>query len=430
MADSALAPLTAASALGDTDLFYTVQGGADRKATALQVKTYVGASGGLTIGTSPITGGTTLRLLYDNAGTLSETAGVTFPGVGQFALAAGTITTSQPALDISQTWNAGGVQFTGIKANFTVTASNNAGFLFDLQRATVTQFNVSEFGDSYANSTITAGNGSILEGANGRITSKVTGQIGFSSSSVVNASASAGDTIFTRNAAAVMQMGAADAAAPVAQTLTVQSVVAGTSNTAGADFTISGSRGTGTGAGGQILFKAAPFGGSGSSQNALATCASVHPDGYVQVYPSRSPYYMLYMDGNRYFATAGGTVVSFGPFGPVFNGNAGHIGLPGTLQFQSSSDASGGSVDSGLSRSSAGLIQVNNGTAGTYRDILTRGLRSNAVTFANAITSPVEGTLQAFTDSSTNVWGATITGSGANHVLGYYNGTNWTVIGK
>jgi hypothetical protein len=81
-------------------------------------------------------------------------------------------------------------------------------------------------------------------------------------------------------------------------------------------------------------------------------------------------------------------------------------------------------------QNAAGVIEVNNGTANTYRDILTRGLRSNAVAFASAIGSPVEGTIQAFTDSSTATWGATITGGGANHVLGYFNGTNWTVMGK
>lgn len=53
-----------------------------------------------------------------------------------------------------------------------------------------------------------------------------------------------------------------------------------------------------------------------------------------------------------------------------------------------------------------------------------------AVTFANAPASPAEGRIQAFTNSTTNTWGATIAGGGANHVLGYYNGTNWTVIGK
>lgn len=53
-----------------------------------------------------------------------------------------------------------------------------------------------------------------------------------------------------------------------------------------------------------------------------------------------------------------------------------------------------------------------------------------ATTFSNAPTSPMEGMLMAVTDSSTATWGATITGGGANHVLAYYNGSNWTVSGK
>lgn len=66
------------------------------------------------------------------------------------------------------------------------------------------------------------------------------------------------------------QLGAADAASPVAQTLRVQSVVAGTTNTAGVDWTDISSVGTGTGAGGKRIFRTAPAGASGSSQNALA----------------------------------------------------------------------------------------------------------------------------------------------------------------
>lgn len=83
--------------------------------------------------------------------------------------------------------------------------------------------------------------------------------------------------------------------------------------------------------------------------------------------------------------------------------------------------------DTALARNAAGIVEVNSGTVGQYRDILTRGLRSNAVTFANAIAAPVDGTLQAFTDSTTSTQGATITGGGSNHVVGYYNGTNWVV---
>jgi hypothetical protein len=85
----------------------------------------------------------------------------------------------------------------------------------------------------------------------------------------------AADVLLTRAAAAAWRLGAADAAAPVAQTLQVQSVVAGTSNTAGVDWTLQGSRGTGTGAGGSIVFKVAPAGSTGTSQNALATALTI-----------------------------------------------------------------------------------------------------------------------------------------------------------
>jgi hypothetical protein len=41
---------------------------------------------------------------------------------------------------------------------------------------------------------------------------------------------------------------------------------------------------------------------------------------------------------------------------------------------------------------------------------------------------PTEGMVRPVTDSTTAVWGATITGGGALHVLGYFDGTNWTVM--
>jgi hypothetical protein len=88
------------------------------------------------------------------------------------------------------------------------------------------------------------------------------------------------DLLLTRRGAANLRFGAADAAAPVAQTLSVQSVVAGTTNTAGANLTITGSQGTGTGAGGSIIFQVAPAGSTGTAQNALATAWSISGAGH------------------------------------------------------------------------------------------------------------------------------------------------------
>lgn len=52
------------------------------------------------------------------------------------------------------------------------------------------------------------------------------------------------------------------------------------------------------------------------------------------------------------------------------------------------------------------------------------------VVFADLPASPTEGQVAAVTDSNTNTWGATIAGGGANNVLGFFNGTNWTVFAK
>jgi hypothetical protein len=62
--------------------------------------------------------------------------GNTTPAAGSFTTLAannGTLTASAPALDVAQTWNASGTTFTGIRANFTNTASAAASRLMDLQ---------------------------------------------------------------------------------------------------------------------------------------------------------------------------------------------------------------------------------------------------------------------------------------------------------
>ncbi len=91
------------------------------------------------------------------------------------------------------------------------------------------------------------------------------------------------DTWLTRSAAATLQLGQADAAAPVAQTIQTQSVATGTSNTAGANLTINGSKSTGSASGGFIYVQVTPAGGAGSSQNTLTPIITIAPSAGVIV---------------------------------------------------------------------------------------------------------------------------------------------------
>lgn len=58
---------------------------------------------------------------------------------------------------------------------------------------------------------------------------------------------------------------------PTALSWSAQSVITGTSNTAGVDWAFKGSQGTGTGAGGRQIIQLAPAGGSSSTPNALVS---------------------------------------------------------------------------------------------------------------------------------------------------------------
>ena len=183
--------------------------------------------------------------------------------------------------NLTDTWNAGATTFTAIKMNVTDTASASGSLLLDLQVGGITKFFVRKDGyiataSSFDASGYIAASSLIQTGTNFNLISN-TGLVQFGASS---------DAILGRNAAASLRLGAADAAAPVAQTLGVQSVVAGTSNTAGANFTIRGSAGTGTGAGGSIIFQAAPAGSTGTAQNSFSAAWGIASN--LTLYPAAS----------------------------------------------------------------------------------------------------------------------------------------------
>ena len=137
MADVKISDMTPGAALDGTELLEMTQGAATFSTTPAAVRTYIGS------------------------------APMDFTG--------GTVTVSNPVLDMTQTWNDGGVTFTGIKLNVTDTASAAASMLVDLQVGGVTQFNVTRGG------AITATGGLTIAGAiAGATTGAFSGSITFS----------------------------------------------------------------------------------------------------------------------------------------------------------------------------------------------------------------------------------------------------------
>lgn len=297
--------------------------------------------------------------------------------------------TTQYIYDLVDTWNASGTTFTAIKMDVTDTASASASLLMDLQVGSSSKFSVGKTGNVKASNGTAAipayGMGTIgiytrasvrlnfaiggsdvgIELGPNLLALQNTGEINWTASTLPS---SAADLFLTRRAAANLRLGAADAAAPVAQTLSVQSVVAGTTNTAGTNLTITGSQGTGTGAGGSIIFQIAPLGSSGSAQNALATALTIGSDRVVTVAANASSLAQIAMADR-------GTVLSI--YATAFGVQSLLVSAPGglTVYNDTGSLALGAASDVKLFRDDANKLALRNSTAaqtfnlyGTYTD--------------------------------------------------------------
>ena len=166
MADSKISALPSATTpLAGTELLPVVQAGATKNvpASAFQaalvpgtnIKTINGnsllGSGDLVIsGGSGSPGGSTTQVQFNDAGAFGGDAGLAFDkATGKLTVGGKTVTTSDPVLDLSQSWNSSGVTFTGIKFNITDTASASGSLLMDLQVGGVSKFKVEKDGYVY-----------------------------------------------------------------------------------------------------------------------------------------------------------------------------------------------------------------------------------------------------------------------------------------
>lgn len=245
--DTKISAMTAASALTGAELVAGVQSGANVKITTAQIATLSDTGVALLASANVFTALQTITLGAVNTGVLAS-SGYSLTGSDQTSM-----------VNLTGTWNTSGAP-SAIFLNVTDTASSGSSLLMRLQVGGLDRFRVFKNGTIEAAATIVA-DGSLSAGSD--VTAGNSGVVGWN------------DAFTTRVAAASIKFGAADAASPVAQTVGVQGVVGGTTNTAGANWTIKGSVGTGTGAGGQIILQTAPAGSTGSTQNAFATALTI-----------------------------------------------------------------------------------------------------------------------------------------------------------
>jgi hypothetical protein len=366
MADEKLTSLTALDAFASGDLLYSVDDPAgtpvSKKATIDQVQDYIEASANTFTATQTISPAVNTSGLVGSGYSLTGSASASF-------------------MDIAGTWNTTGTP-SAIKVNITDTASNAASLLMDLQVGGASHFSVDKSGllaigksnsgvvalsvGSAGNRTLGLGvayNSPVLAAS---YTAQQAGVIAWSgNASTLSVSA---DTILTRRAAANLRFGAADAAAPVAQTLSVQSVVAGTTNTAGANLTITGSQGTGTGAGGSIVFQVAPAGGTGTAQNALSTALTIDSTGKVivpSVGGSANPSLQVgAIATTGFFSPSGGNIAftsTNGTYATLGNGIGLTIAANVALAWSNTAGNSTTATDLFLARDAANTLALRNG---------------------------------------------------------------------
>jgi hypothetical protein len=303
-------------------------------------------------------------------------------------------------MDLAGTWNTTGTP-TLIKANVTNTASNPASLLMDLQVNTVSYASISRSGSAmFGGTTLSIGS------ATNTLVLYNAGLLSWASTGGALNNAALGDLILGRRGTANLRFGAADAAAPVPQFLSVQSVVAGTSNTAGANLTITGSQGTGTGAGGSIIFQVAPAGSSGTAQNALATALTITGAGKVLL-PAGSVSVSANLQTvfNGYDTTGlgtNGTNLAFWLAAVLeFNLSNNSFRVRRDSQFGFSSSTSNNQVaDTGISRAAAGTIKITDGSTGTGA-LESASLKTDAPTGGTAATWKL-GTVASVTPTLQN----------------------------
>lgn len=88
-----------------------------------------------------------------------------------------------------------------------------------------------------------------------------------------------------------------------------------------------------------------------------------------------------------------------------------------------------GTADAAISRNAAGVLEINNGSAGSYRDLRLRNVRTEATTVSGLVSAATAGAgARAFvTDATATTFLSTVSGGGSNKVPVVSDGTNWLI---
>ena len=336
--------------------------------------------------------------------------------LGSTSLTGDTLTADAPVLNLTQAWNSVGTTFTGMRFNAAGSSDTNSAYaslLMDLQVGGVSKISFNKFGgctvqgssfpqwDFSGNSTVKGGVFSALSsfdigsGAAMRVVGAGLCTTGFVGWNLSNATLAA-DTLLTRRGTANLRFGAADAASPVAQTLSVQSVVAGTAgNVAGQDFKITGSQGVGSGAGGSLIFQVAPAGST-------ATFTVTFTNGSATINGTGLP-------------TTAGTAVAFTTTGA----------LPTNFAINTTYFVLAGSTSTAITvAATAGGTAIVAGSAGSGTQTLTRAVAQNALADALTIASDKSVTFAGTTinlANSTNINAKSLVFTQSNTAAIFYN---------
>lgn len=270
--------------------------------TTASISIPVSANPSVTVGLTAKNGTALTFMTSDSAPALDQTATFAFTGLGATTInQAGTATnltisgstfgtaSTNNLLNLSGTWavGAGNKAGTALLLNITNTSSLNSSLLADFQIGGVSQAAISRIGNLNLNGNVTAnswvGSGSIRAGD--------TSQIGWLSSRTFLASAADGSLTVSNNAGTnnfiltapnalatpILQLGAANALAPINQTLQTQGSRAGTdTNVAGAKFSINPGAGTGNATPNPLQLNSYVAVGSGSTVQTLTNTLTLN----------------------------------------------------------------------------------------------------------------------------------------------------------